>query len=238
VHVSNRIWEIFGKPGVRLATSYYSDGGDEHDSITRRRGSYDRTKANIVEVVNRSIPLRVGLIDVRDGQHVEQARLELARLGVSDVTVDRLRRVGRGARDGERDAAQLCGACAQGVVAISPTGEVWPCVFARWMPIGNVRQERLASILTGPAMRDAKARVADGIEMNKRKKCRPESTCDPQCPPSSQRCRPQCAPSNRPRCDPLCCPNNMCDPQCSPSCSPSCRPQGNCIPTGNCAPHY
>lgn len=207
-HVPPTLWDIFTLPGVHLATSYYSDEATQHERITQRRGSYTRTKSNISEALRRSIPLRVGIIDVAEGQRVEQARAELTELGVRSINVDRLRQVGRGVRESTSATDELCGHCAQGVVAVSPTGEVWPCVFARWMPLGNVRTTSLSEILSGELM--ASARSALALSSSEA-----ESICDPRC-----------------------CPNNMCDPQCSPSCSPSCSPAGNCVPKGNCAPKY
>lgn len=205
VHVPARLWETYSRAGVRLATSYYSDEAGQHEAITNRRGSYARTKANIAEVVRRAIPLRVGIIDVREDQRVEQARVELAGLGVANVHADRLRHVGRGARGaGAGGGSAPCGHCAQGVVAVSASGEVWPCVFTRAMPLGSVRTAALAEIVAGPAMNAARAslgtRVASGI-------------CDPRCCPNNM-CDPKCSPS------------------CSPSCEPqgNCIPSGNCAP--------
>lgn len=205
VHVPAYLWEVFSQPGVRLATSYYADQADQHESITRRRGSYMRTKTNIAEAISRSIPLRVGLIDLAEGQHVGQARVELAALGVTEVGIDGLRQVGRGVRAGQPDMSQLCGHCARGKVAIATNGDVWPCVFSRWMPVGNVRRQALAEIVTGPAMTDAEQQIAVGSQK--------KSGCDPLCCPSTM-CDPQCSPS------------------CSPSCRPAnnCRPTGNCAP--------
>jgi MoaA/NifB/PqqE/SkfB family radical SAM enzyme len=54
VRVSPQLWEVFARPGVRLATSYYSDIAGQHESITKGRGSYARTRANIAEAVRRS----------------------------------------------------------------------------------------------------------------------------------------------------------------------------------------
>jgi MoaA/NifB/PqqE/SkfB family radical SAM enzyme len=205
VHVPEPLWEVFSQPKVRLATSYYADEADHHESITRRRGSYTRTKTNIVEALRRSIPLRVGLIDLVDGQHVDRARAELAALGVTEFGVDRLRQVGRGVREQQTGVSQLCGHCARGKVAIATNGDVWPCVFSRWIPVGNVRQQALAEIVTGRAMNDAAQQIAVGMK-NK-------LGCDPLCCPSTM-CDPQCSPS------------------CSPSCRPAnnCRPSGNCAP--------
>ncbi|HLH70076.1 MAG TPA: SPASM domain-containing protein, partial [Candidatus Dormibacteraeota bacterium] len=66
--------------------------------------------------------------------------------GVAGIGVDRLREVGRGARDCAPDLDQLCGHCGEGRLAISPNGEAWPCVFARWLVLGNVRTTSLADL--------------------------------------------------------------------------------------------
>ncbi len=159
VYVPETLWKVFSQPGVRLATSYYSNEAQQHEQITQRRGSYARTRTNIREALRRSIPLRVGVIEVRDSQRIERACAELAALGVTDVHVDRLRRVGRGANQEPSDVNELCGHCAQGVVAVSPTGEVWPCVFARWMPLGNVR----TTPYDGDSFRHADGVCPDGV---------------------------------------------------------------------------
>lgn len=204
VHVSEQLWQVFSQPRVRLATSYYSSSPRLHEAITHRRGSHARTKQNIIEAVRRSIPMRVGLIDISDEQLVDEARAELTALGITEFGLDRLRQVGRGVRDQQPDTAQLCGHCARGKVAIASNGDVWPCVFARWMPVGNVRTHALAEIVEGPAMDTAKAELGFND--------------------ANARCNPRCCPSTM--CDP------QCSPSCSPSCRPanSCRPSGNCAP--------
>ncbi|WP_237774761.1 radical SAM/SPASM domain-containing protein [Actinosynnema sp. ALI-1.44] len=204
VHVSPRMWEVFAQPGVQLATSYYTDQAEQHEAITRGRGSYGRTKANIATAVRRSIPLRVGVIDVHDGQRIEQARDELTALGVrGEVRVDHLRGVGRGAGRRRPDVDQLCGQCARDKVAVSPTGEVWPCVFSRWLPVGNVRRDTLADILTGASMAETTENLA------RRFAGRVRAACDPQCGPN---CGPACHPSCWPTGAGPCGPNGGCQP--------------------------
>ncbi|WP_179950841.1 radical SAM/SPASM domain-containing protein [Kibdelosporangium phytohabitans] len=204
VHVSPSMWEVFAQPGVQLATSYYTDQADQHEAITRGRGSHGRTRANIATAVRRSIPLRVGVIDVRDGQRVEQARTELAALGVrGEVRIDHLRGVGRGAGGRRPDADQLCGQCARGKVAVSPMGEVWPCVFSRWLSVGNVRQDTLADVLAGRPMAETVASLARQFAGRLR------AACDPQCGPN---CGPACHPSCWPTGAGPCGPNGGCQP--------------------------
>lgn len=123
-----------------------------------------------------------------DGQRTEQAREHLTRLGVTEIGTDRLRQVGRGVRTRNPDASQLCGGCAHGKIAVSPTGEVWPCVFARWMPVGNVRTTSLAEIIAGERLADAQRELKRAHPAVA--KCSPESRCDP----STRDCEPTCPP--------------------------------------------
>lgn len=74
-----------------------------------------------------------------------------------------------------------------GKVAISPTGQVWPCVFARWMPVGNVRTASLTDILASAEMAAAESGLAP---TRPAAKCAPESRCDP----SKGDCQPTCPP--------------------------------------------
>lgn len=195
VRVSAEQWPLFELPGVRIATSYYSDDAAEHESITGRRGSHRRTVDGIAEALRRDIPLRVGLIGMRDGQHVDEACSQLAELGVTDVKVDHLRQIGRGVRDRSAAVDQLGGNCASGVLAISPNGEVWPCVFARWMVVGNVPEESLKVIVSGTEY----ASVRQELRRHFVSRAQPSGSCHPYCIP------------------------NVCNPDCNPSCIPQTR---------------
>ncbi|NKQ59386.1 radical SAM protein [Amycolatopsis sp. K13G38] len=217
-HVTPALWEVFSRPGVSLATSYYSDDPVQHEAITRRRGSHADTRANIAEAVRRGIPLRAGVIDLGGGQHADQARTELVDLGVPSVGYDRLRQVGRGVRDQQASLEQLCGRCGDGVAAISPDGAVWPCVFSRWLPIGNVLEAELAEILSGPEAARVQAELAGAFAARTA-----VAKCEPKCAPTpGNPCYPDCGPS--------------CQPNCSPRCSSTCNPT-TCSPN-SCWPKY
>lgn len=195
VHVRPALWECFAEHDVTVATSWYSDSPAEHAAVTGRR-SHARTRAGIARAVDLGLDVRVGLIGVLDGQRTAQARADLLTLGVPAAAIgyDRLRQVGRGVRDpGCGDTpAQLCGQCADQVAAIAPSGDVWPCVFARWMPLGNVRTQPLAAIL-GEPLRRARRTLFPGEAPAVA--CRP--TCSPGCSPTSA-CSPRCYPGCRP----------------------------------------
>ncbi|RJL23302.1 radical SAM protein [Bailinhaonella thermotolerans] len=209
VRVTPALWRTFDQPGVQLATSYYSLDPAQHAAITRR-GTLPRIEANISEAVRRGIPLRVGLIDVLDGQHVEDARDRLARLGVSNMDVDQVRLLGRASVPTKpADASQLCGRCGDGRIAILPDGTVTPCPLSPWLVAGSVHEQQLAD-LAAEASRIAENEIVPAL-------------------PNA--CRPPCDPSCKPGCDPGVADPDGCNPR--GKCNPNepCKPQlGTCKP--------
>ncbi|MGW4319808.1 radical SAM protein [Streptomyces sp. NPDC004684] len=185
-HVRPGLWAAFSKPGVCLATSYYSDQAQQHEEITRGPGSYRRTRDNIAEAVQRGIPLRVGIVDVLEGQRVDQAQEELRRLGVTSIKVDRVRKVGRAANQaaGIPSTSELCGNCFRYRVSIDPDGAVSGCILSRFLVAGNVREQRLEDILGS----DRWQQLTDTVPMP-RAGCTPDDSSD-------------CDPANTEACDP------------------------------------
>jgi MoaA/NifB/PqqE/SkfB family radical SAM enzyme len=180
VHVTDEVWELLTAPKVSLAFSYYSKDAVQHNAVTMRN-SHAATRRNAAKAVALRIPIRAGVIDAGAGQ-VDGAKADLLDLGITRIGVDRIRAVGRG---GGNDVSELCGRCGQGVAAVSPNGEVWPCVFSRWMPVGSVLTSSLAEILASRAMADAVASIPKG----RRDVCDPDTECSPGSPPSS--CHPR-----------------------------------------------
>ncbi|WP_316763150.1 radical SAM protein [Streptomyces herbicida] len=185
-HVRPGLWAAFERPGVCLATSYYSDRADEHEKITNGPGSYRRTRGNISEALRRGIRLRVGIVDVLEGQRVEQAQAELRSLGVTRIMVDRVRRVGRAADPATAvsSPSELCGRCFRQRLSVSPDGEVSGCILSRFLTAGNVREHRLADILNSHRWQE----LTDVVPQP-RAACPPDDSGD-------------CDPANTPACDP------------------------------------
>ncbi|HEY0690050.1 MAG TPA: radical SAM protein [Kribbella sp.] len=228
VHVTPAMWETFRLPGVRLATSYYSDDPAEHQAITNRP-THRLTTKNIARARELGIPLRAGVVGVLGQQRTQQGTAVLEGLGVLDIGYDNLREVGRGSRGANPGAEQLCGNCGDRQVAISPSGEVWPCVFSRWLPVGNVIVDPLTEILGSPQFSAALAELEEAFT--------PATSCSPNL------CNPQCGPSCSPACNPQgtrlpCRPRGGCSPTYG-SCNPDktlCNPDRNCGPN-KCRPH-
>ncbi|NDZ78380.1 radical SAM protein [Streptomyces sp. SID10853] len=186
-HVRPALWAALDQTGVRVATSYYSDDPEQHDRITGGRGSHARTLANITEVLNRGIQLRVGLVDLGDGQRVAEAEAQLRSLGVQNIRVDKVRSVGRAAPDSTTipSVNELCGRCFHERVAVSPDGDVYGCILSRHLRTGNVRTARLRDVLAGPQWADARSAV-------------PKVTTN-ACPPNDGG---DCSPASTPACNP------------------------------------
>lgn len=216
VHVRPQMWELFAQPGVRLATSYYTDDPAQHQKITGRN-TLRRTRANIAQAVTMAIPLRVGIIDLGDGQRVDQAQKDLAGLGVTNVGIDRMRLLGRPAR-GACDASELCGRCGDGIAAILPDGTVTPCPLSRWMSAGTLATASLAEL--APRVR---ALAAADIRPALPHACKPP--CEPQCTPG---CNPSVnSPGGGDGCNPAknCNLNDPCKP------ATACKPDVSCKPS-------
>lgn len=178
VRVKLEWWELFQRPGVSLATSYYSDDPAQHDEITGR-DSHRKTRANIARALDLKIPLRAGVVAVRGGQRVHEAGADLVTLGVAGIGTDRMRRIGRGAgRHAPCDPNELCGNCGRGRASIGPNGDVSPCALSTWLKAGNVRDRPLAEILTGDDMAAATAAVPPAAGP-----CDPGAECRPDAYP-------------------------------------------------------
>ncbi|MCQ4042445.1 radical SAM/SPASM domain-containing protein [Streptantibioticus rubrisoli] len=198
-------WELLTHPKVTLATSYYSDQAEEHDRVTGRTGSHAKTRANITEAVRRHIPIKVGIVDILDGQRIDAARADLESLGVTEIQTDRVRGVGNATKV-LPSVSELCGNCANGRAAVMPDGTVTPCVLGRFLPAGSVKTESLAGVLSGSQW----AKVAASIP-RRTPACAPDS-----CTPKEDSCQP--SPGMTGACTPA--DSNDCDPSRTPACNP------------------
>lgn len=193
--IRDELWETFTACEVKLATSYYSDVAEEHDSVTRLRGSHKKTRANVERALGLNIPLRGGIVAVRDGQRVQEAAGDLSALGVGTVGGDRIRAFGRAGNGANPTVTDLCGHCAHEKCAIGPTGEVWPCVLGRFLRIGNVRETPLSEIWGGSRMAEVLADIT-AVHGKGAQSCTPPQflpMCGPcgPCVPSVGHCDPK-----------------------------------------------
>lgn len=199
--LSPELCRFLQSAGVQVAVSFYSSSKTVHDAITMRRGSYERTIGGLKEALRSQLPIRVGLVTVDDDPAtVPNAKAFLENLGIRSVRVDRERHIGRSKSSiGSIDPIeQLCGACGNKRLAINARGEVSPCVFSHFEPLGQVF-EGLATMLDRAKHREFGKRLV--------------GSCSPSCGPN------ECSPGDdsSPSCFPNGCDPDMCNPiSCSP----------------------
>jgi MoaA/NifB/PqqE/SkfB family radical SAM enzyme len=186
VTVSDRLWDLFKECNVELATSFYSDDPAVQDRITQRAGSQKRTLHNIAQASSRGQDIRVGLIAMDPDQDVAATIELLETRNVTSVKTDHLREVGRGQQKDVHNFDALCGHCSGPVAAIDPEGRVYPCVFSRWLPVGNVREESLSSVLAGSQLKGTRATLDEVFsKRHDLELCHP-NYCEPYCGPISK----------------------------------------------------
>jgi MoaA/NifB/PqqE/SkfB family radical SAM enzyme len=200
---------------VDVSTSVYSDCAPDHDAMTGKPGSWERTIGNIDRMVREGLRVRAGII-YRDwnADRVAETSGFLQNMGVM-VGTDRVRGIGRGgsALSTATYLDELCGACGNRRACITSGGEVYPCIMARRTSLGNVRTASLRSIVDGQRL------SAFRLDLVACKSI--EAACTPDCWPHGG-----------------CAPHDVCNPhKQSGNCTPDCWPHGGCAPHDVCNPH-
>jgi MoaA/NifB/PqqE/SkfB family radical SAM enzyme len=209
-----RVKETFVRHKVDLAFSVYAANGEIHDRVTLRRGSFERTLQSIRWALGARLSVRASIIVMNENAGETERTQELLRtMGLTNIGIDRVRGVGRGSAQDDRDAEaqidELCGACANGKLAVTASGQIFPCVFSRSWPVGHAR-ETLQSVVEGVPLVEFTNRMANAATSAGRKRKR-----IPDCPPNHP-CKPQCRPNVD--CEPLwpCDPLLFCAPDLKP----------------------
>lgn len=223
IHFTPELKDAFVRYHVNLAFSAYSHIPEVHDRITQRQGSFCKTMGSMRWALESGLDVRVGIIEMQaNAGHSEDLKRMLGAMGVSNIGVDRMRGIGRGAVKEMEKApfGELCGQCWRGRLCVTAAGEVYPCVFSRFCRVGSVRAG-LSTLLATDGLRGFRENVR--LRQNAKRvvgaDCEPVTP--PQCKPDRPVCSPDlpCSPDNPPE---PCAPNNPCTPDCVPS---ACRPQ-------------
>jgi MoaA/NifB/PqqE/SkfB family radical SAM enzyme len=153
-------------PETAFAVSVYSTDPSVHDAVTGVPGSLEATLGAIDRILARGAGLRVAVIlmEATAGDW-ERTREQLVARGVPERSVhgSLVTRVGRG-RAVEPPGVRIPVAQADaadpepardpsvwpGKAAVAPNGDVFPCIFARWLKLGNVGERSLRDIMERP----------------------------------------------------------------------------------------
>lgn len=204
---------LFAELDIKVALSFYSTRQEEHEAITTVPGSFRRTIRGIDLALAAKLKVRVGIIQVsQSDEEVERAKELLASRGVTEVRVDRVRGVGRAEQtvsfsSPKQQLTELCGACSDGKLCVTSSGDSYPCIMARAWRLGDAR-DGLGPMLHGQELAtfrvEQQRHYAEAIVAS----CGPDN-CGPYCRPNCgpfEDCSPKCTPSCAPPCSPLCMP--------------------------------
>ena len=184
--ISDRLMDLFSRYGVCLAVSFYSCNERTHDAITGVEGSCRATLETLERARHRGINVRVGLPVMRRNEgDIQKTRAFLRDNDLcKEIRVDAIRPVGRGLdpalNPAEYDPVRsrpnfraswetyvksLAGnSCWFGKLAVTSTGDVLPCVFARNDAVGNITRQSLRDVVHSARTQSRWRLTADQIE--------------------------------------------------------------------------
>jgi|ERR1043166_485082 MoaA/NifB/PqqE/SkfB family radical SAM enzyme len=170
--LNQNMLKVFKACNVTLAFSIYGSTPAIHDAVTTQKGSHRKTVAGIRRALAIGLEIRVAVVEMQQNQaDIEATKALLQEIGVKTIKVDPMRRIGRGVVSiGDKGKMEeLCGACWLGLLAVDPSGNVFPCIFSRFKKIGHVSQG-LADILQQDELKQFRQSVR---EMHKVTICAP-----------------------------------------------------------------
>jgi radical SAM protein with 4Fe4S-binding SPASM domain len=160
---------FFKQYNVNIATTIYANNASVHDSVTLHPNSFTKTMTAIKKMIEANIPLRIASIIMKANEQEVPNILKLyEELGMPDAYPDVIRPTGRGddhhllpttftkppikppfyADETAFTASHTYCQCLAGKIAVTSTGDVIPCIFARNQICGNILTHSLADILT------------------------------------------------------------------------------------------
>jgi MoaA/NifB/PqqE/SkfB family radical SAM enzyme len=218
--LTNELKDVFVRFDVDLAFSVYAAQAELHDDITRHRGSWTKTIATIRWALDAGLRVRAAIVAMNANRHqVDATQRLLQTMGVGRVGADGIRGIGRGSREVARKSPlkELCGACGRGQLCVSSDGQIYPCVFSHFHPVGQIETGLASAVRSDElqAFRSAMRSMRGMLRVH----AFPGGTAGADCQP--ERPAPDCAPEK---------PAPPCGPE-KPA--PPCRPErdpGPCNP--------
>ena len=167
--------KYFAKQGINVAMSIYSHKPDTHDKITGVRGSHGKTIDSLKLLLAYEVPLRCAVVAMKQNEmDLEDTSYFLSRLGILSGPPDPIRPTGRGLNSdfwpeeyGIRtyrtqpdflfnkefyEKNLFWNSCWYGKAAVTSLGDVIPCVFARDIIVGNIREQKFSDIMNSKKM--------------------------------------------------------------------------------------
>jgi len=177
--------------GIQFAVSLYSDVESVHDSITGKMGSWKKTISNIEKIRIRNLSVRIAFIVMALNEDSIESTLSFcSRKGFPCPRPDIIRSSGRASTNLKPNNLELLkcfykmcpefytskekfifsvnyNTCWANKIAITSTGEVIPCVFARDIILGNIKSKKLSEIIDSDSVKNAWKLSKDYVQICK-----------------------------------------------------------------------
>ena len=154
--LNDKHFNLFKELNIAIAFSIYGNEAHIHDFVTNRKGSFNKTIKSIEKAIELGLKTRIGIVEMEaNKEHIDNTKTFLINLGASNISVDRVRGIGRGNGfvKNENKYSELCGACWNGKLSVDANGNIYPCVFSRFHKVGTV-SDGISNILSSPSLRN------------------------------------------------------------------------------------
>lgn len=155
---SQKEMDFFRLNHIIITTSFYSTKPEIHNKIVRRN-DYDTLKNNLVNLINRGIKLKVGIVLMNENssEYWSSANF-LKSIGVNQIYPDFVRSYGRASKmKGIPNIENICGG-AHRHLTILPNGNAISCPF--WpKKIGNINHHTLEEIINSEKLRTVRIKI-------------------------------------------------------------------------------
>ena len=184
--------DLVARTNTSVRISVYGHCASVHDAITQTPGSFERTMSNLKILLSEKVTININVVIMRENEtHLHEIQTFVKNLGVSGCKFDVIRcvygvgieqhlpvtqaslRLGRRCKpefsitkDRFWDAVRY-NTCWNRKIAICNDGKVFPCVFARTVPAGNVLDSSIGEILNSSKLQECWSLNLDKID-----KCR------------------------------------------------------------------
>ena len=179
-HITESLKEIVIKNKIKMKFSLYGHCAEVHDSITKNQGSFDKLVESIRYFLEHKITVDVAVVIMRENEkYINEIKDFLNELGVSKFRFDVIREAFCGNQSAhiplnqevvdsvkrtrpsfskitkeKFDAACFRNTCWNGKIVVCEDGNILPCVFARNISLGNIKNYTIKEIVSARETQD------------------------------------------------------------------------------------
>ena len=183
--ISDADIDFFKNHNINIATTIYANNAEVHDAVTLNPGSFAKTMGAIEKILAAGITLRVASVIMKANEDQAENIMALCqKLGVESGLPDVVRPGGRGSDEDivpqsyRKESikppfyideysffqARKYHPCLAGKIAVTSSGDVIPCIFARSQVCANVLNTPLAEALGSISLKECWHTTKDMVE--------------------------------------------------------------------------